>query len=703
MGGGDVPPVLAEVFSETPVAFATHQPHSSSQYVSPVEIWESESSDVTAHGLRHSPAEEGGGGFPQSQLTWESAWLRLPHSGESFYGVSACAFQAPSPSTATLGRTPPSVAQPTLTDPTELQEEDEYLLHFQPVYPAASPENTVSSAQEPAFHAYVPPNGYQGTLRDNPVVFPERETPKVCSPYVNVTKQGDNRPLKISELQDTDEDFVVPVETPLIGHWVHVTQGAALDVKQEVVVKEEQIVQRDVNMWRRDMLMKQTSDTRAMRACIRCHNQRVRCRPNTDNPNDPLAPCSTCLDVRRESKKTIHNLPCLRQRLSSVVLHRDGGLGYTNRFTHNQLIDIPASDYADEFITTIEMAQDLCKTPMRLKVRAFKAREGDKLVRHFVDKDGVTIPAYCLIEVKSAGKTFREYLAANAVKGLEESTEESDDLIKEVFGMIANHLRPSLVRSPSKIHLFSRQDRKSFDQDGFLLRAVRLWFAIRHQTGSAWLCGEETLGMDSVELKARYVPRMIVAQFDSIRYQMVFKSQAPQFLKEYALVLGSNNMGAWFPTFKVTFLFLHNVACICKDRYRHARENSQGRPMETRYGARDHTLTRFVEDVQRGAVAMLAYWMYFKRCDVMNFEWDAESVSKSPLQKLEPEQLKFLKKIVERLKAKLSSIPTTPQEGCWEHELYWVSLMFVSEPLMINTWKIPVIFSTVTPSVGNEI
>ncbi|KAK4181520.1 hypothetical protein QBC36DRAFT_306309 [Triangularia setosa] len=726
LGGEDVSPVLDEFPLEQPAGFATRQPFSFTQYVDPTGRWQAQADHGALHTLQHSPIENDNGGPVQPQCSWESATLPLPHNEEAFQAAFSYAFQSCSTPTHSLPPSLPEVSHSISRDSTEVQGRNAYIsqVEAQVAYPSGALNNTVDRTHRPCFGAYTLSHVVDdGTLRDSPVALPETQTPRVCSPYVHATKQGGGHLFQASEAHDIDEHVVIPMETPLGGHWVDVQKALVVDVKQEVVladviqevgVKEEPEGQADGKTWKREMLRKQTFETRSMRACIRCHNQRVRCRPNQDNPNDPLAPCVTCLNVRRESKKTIHNLPCLRYKLASVVLHRDGGLGYTKRFDHTQMINIRVDDWTEKGTKVIEMAQGLCEMPMRLKVRAFRAREGDQLIRHFVGRDGIRIPAYGLVDIKSHGKAFQQYLAANAGKGLEESAKNSDDLIREMYAMIARHLQlssKSRLLTPSSAlalqdtqHLEAKRDKKSVDQGEFLQKAIRLWFAIRHQTGSAWICGQETLGMESTDPKARYIPRMIVAQFDSIRYHTVFKSQVPQFLSMFEKVLSSweKVKGAWFTAFMVMFLFLHNVACICKDRYRYAKENSNGKPLDTRYGAINHPLTKFVEDVQHGAGVMLAYWTYFKRCDLMNLQWDAESVSKSALQELEPHQLAFLKRTVDCLKVKMNSIPATPQEGCWEHELYWISLMFVSEPSMTSSWKPPVIFSVVNPRVGNE-
>lgn len=72
------------------------------------------------------------------------------------------------------------------------------------------------------------------------------------------------------------------------------------------------------------------------------------------------------------------------------------------------------------------------------------------------------------------------------------------------------------------------------------------------------------------------VPRMIVAQFDSIRHERIYKNLAPRVLKLYEKLITSSDMQSWFVIYLVTFLFLHQVSCISFDRYRRVRDNSGG-------------------------------------------------------------------------------------------------------------------------------
>ncbi|AEO63173.1 uncharacterized protein THITE_2108076 [Thermothielavioides terrestris NRRL 8126] len=194
-------------------------------------------------------------------------------------------------------------------------------------------------------------------------------------------------------------------------------------------------------------LRTETSNTRIMGACLRCRNQRIRCVPNKNDSKSPLAPCETCLKVRRDSKKTIHNIPCLRVKVTSMEIYRRGGLGLTKRFDHTNVLDV--SDHVDDVVYDIEIAQGICPHPLRLRVRRFRPQPTDITYRRYMD-DGVPkkqhIPAFCLADVKRTAREFSEYIDRYALTGLSEAARDSDDLIRETFLMLMEHYNSLSVR-----------------------------------------------------------------------------------------------------------------------------------------------------------------------------------------------------------------------------------------------------------------
>lgn len=165
---------------------------------------------------------------------------------------------------------------------------------------------------------------------------------------------------------------------------------------------------------------------------------------------------------------------------------------------------------------------------------------------------------------------------------------------------------------------------------------------------------------------------MVVAQFDSIRCERIYKKLVPEVLRSLDAFLTSNNKKAWFTVFLATFLLLHQVAWTSRDRRRYTAQNwVDKRPVrlgfredlissqltlaqDTRYGSLVDPLTSWVEEVHHGAVMLLAHWQYFKRCDLMTFNW--ATTEGSALSCLEPYQVEFVKDIASRIKAKRQSL-----------------------------------------------
>lgn len=154
--------------------------------------------------------------------------------------------------------------------------------------------------------------------------------------------------------------------------------------------------------------------------------------------------------MRKDSKKIIHNIPCLRFKVTSMAIYRPGGLGLTKRFTHTMVIDIHS--YSDNTIYDIEMEQGLCRDPFRLRVRRFDPKETDIMHRRYMDDNGKpTVQdagAFCLSDVEKTAKDFGDYIDRHALDGLKKAVEGSDDIVKDVFAMIARHCSSLLVSHP---------------------------------------------------------------------------------------------------------------------------------------------------------------------------------------------------------------------------------------------------------------
>jgi hypothetical protein len=103
----------------------------------------------------------------------------------------------------------------------------------------------------------------------------------------------------------------------------------------------------------------------------------------------------------------------------------------------------------------------------------------------------------------------------------------------------------------------------------------------------------------------------------------------------------------------------------------------------------------YVENLQKAGYPMLAYWDYYK-CDIFeDVDWDALGTT-TKLKMLDPEQVAFMERSAQLMReaeegmtleanypidnmtnpATANKIPKPPLDGCWEHELFFVSRMF---------------------------
>lgn len=73
------------------------------------------------------------------------------------------------------------------------------------------------------------------------------------------------------------------------------------------------------------------------------------------------------------------------------------------------------------------------------------------------------------------------------------------------------------------------------------------------------------------------VPRMILAQFDSINHTKLLSKYGHKVLRDLETFIFHNQSSFWWPIYLCVFILLHEASVISADRYRHARNNFGGR------------------------------------------------------------------------------------------------------------------------------
>lgn len=104
---------------------------------------------------------------------------------------------------------------------------------------------------------------------------------------------------------------------------------------------------------------------------------------------------------------------------------------------------------------------------------------------------------------------------------------------------------------------------------------------IGHAYGSAYIRGQETLGMEPITdpqctfLKEGIpIPRMVVAQFDGIRLHRCYKPLSPLVLRSYQERIKSLDPRSWFTIYLTTALLLDLVPTACADRLRQRKQHA---------------------------------------------------------------------------------------------------------------------------------
>ncbi|ORY71329.1 uncharacterized protein BCR38DRAFT_329449 [Pseudomassariella vexata] len=347
----------------------------------------------------------------------------------------------------------------------------------------------------------------------------------------------------------------------------------------------------------------ETGKTRQMVACVRCQMQRIRCVPN---PYDEKEDCVKCLLMAKDSKKVIHRIPCYRVKLTSYVPFRTEGFNFTRRWEGTAVKDLGPEDWDSPESIDIEWSLGLCDKPIRFRVRKFKPLPHDVTVRKWRDKQGririTDIPPYALTDIYKATKVFSQYLAENAHLGVGHFCRHDD----------AHELYISCGVNVHK----------------FMDNLFRLWFAMRHQTGSAFLVGKETLGKQRDDDHPDYplenkcsVPRMVSEQFNAMKIERILKPMKEKVFKDLWTLMQSKSPECFFTIYVAVFILLYEVSAASKDRYRHARDND----VKARYN-----MPRFVEQLHQGAQMILMFWHYYKRgLEPLTADWEAKRRNRS--------------------------------------------------------------------------
>ncbi|KAI0847170.1 hypothetical protein F5Y00DRAFT_241898 [Daldinia vernicosa] len=414
-----------------------------------------------------------------------------------------------------------------------------------------------------------------------------------------------------------------------------------------------------------DQNRKETGNTRKLKACIRCRMQKIRCKAD---PKDPRGvDCLTCRNIKLDSKKVIHRLPCLRWKLAEVALFREGGLDLTKRWSGTKMKDLGPRDWVtSNDVREIHMVMG-SRHPMVLKVKKFTPIEGDVTCKYWVDKKGdkqkIDIEPYALASIWETAKRYEEYIYDYAHPAVREYAEDG-----QVDGLVRRTYRAA-IEYAQRCKNTSVDTRSETIINAVLLEQYfYLWFATRNTLRSAFIVGEETLGMKAIDnAECPYcgtipIPRMIPAQFDSLGNRILVRLRKLVLESLWKVMAGKNPHHFYF-VYLIVFMLLHEVSFTSADRLRRAKDN--------KYTEYRYDLAKFMEGLQEGANNILSHWHYYKR-DVKTLmtEMESEDRKNAVWGTLKHDEAQLL------IETHEAYGKVAEQELEWEHDLYFVSQMF---------------------------
>ncbi|KAL2123770.1 hypothetical protein VTJ04DRAFT_135 [Mycothermus thermophilus] len=401
----------------------------------------------------------------------------------------------------------------------------------------------------------------------------------------------------------------------------------------------------------------ETSRTRQLKACVRCQNQRIRCRPDPENPS------GTCLTCRDVSKPTLHSLRCLRYRLTECTLYRTGkapGLEFTYRWREMRLKDI--TDWESPDIRTIEVMSDVCDEPLKLLVRKFKPIPQDSITKSWWDKTaGIrrykkTTP-YAIVNMKKTVDDMLSYIAKYALKSVVYVLRRSDQLVKETYAFAARY----------------RPDAK--EERDLLENFFLFWFAIRRTATTEHISGPDKLDMEPGTEEESYplpgtvpLPPVMIQQLDMILTLGVLQPLKKRVLEDLQKLAQTANPKNWMTIYLVTFMLLHSCALITDENYKNARKHGL---------VRRYAMPNFISEHHHSANVILSHYHY--RTESCNpFKQDWRQRHRTPFAHLSPQDIQFLERTKDLLKEKQREdrIRRNREFNLYEDELYFAGQMY---------------------------
>ncbi|KAL8383718.1 hypothetical protein RB595_010768 [Gaeumannomyces hyphopodioides] len=329
-------------------------------------------------------------------------------------------------------------------------------------------------------------------------------------------------------------------------------------------------------------------------------------------------------------------------------------------------------EWENDIDKTIEISLGIGRRPLILIVRKIQVSPADITWRSWIAPDGYTrvkteLEPYDVLDINEAAATINYYVRENCLC-FEDVVAQAHHAIRLVYERVSELVFE--LRNNGEHPDADEADLVTYE---ILRRFCPLWFGMRNMMGSAWLAGDERLGMKPVYDQGYplfgkiSVPRQVVQTVGCLLHRTMQPLQT-EFLEYLQRAITPGRGDPWgrrmfYTLFVVVFVLLHECEDITRDRERYARQNF----MKEKF-----SLPEYVERLHKNARQLVEHWLDF--CDSIAINFTNELKLEASMCYLDEDKREVVLACYRAIV--LQRAPVRASHATWGRDLSFVSHMF---------------------------
>jgi len=321
-------------------------------------------------------------------------------------------------------------------------------------------------------------------------------------------------------------------------------------------------------------------------------------------------------------------------------------------------------NWANPDVKVIYVTQDVAGLFYPLRVREFVPDAGDSLQRTWKTR-GMQMYYQCrnyaIEDMEQTGQAMVSFVDSNIASFIDHYIDKSDCLLHQTY------LTALEYSSSPETDVVHRE----------LVRAtLRLWVAVRMESKSERIVGNETLGQAPQDYDPEchnfgqvLVPPVMSAQIELMATVMLLEPSKKAVLGPLRKLMEGNKIRSWFTIYLCLFILLHSCAMLTDF------ENKQAK----KYGKQSrYVYENFVKELHYGSTILLSYFHHSNKGS-HPFLMDWESSPDAYLAELTAEQMAFLKESSRHVREKSSHFNSIREGDAFEDPYFFLAQLYNPE------------------------